>query len=138
MINSTLCLIHLSPVVCFGYIFSESLFLFLVPISIIVAFISIYFLMDKSKKNFAFKKNAFMNDIRQLKKHNESLAEELKFLTTKLVEGETRWSHWDEEKQLLIQEKESLEQQIKNMGKSESAEREEIIIEYYVNERSSG
>jgi len=135
MINSTLCLIHLFPVVCFGYFLSVNLFLYIVPIAIIVALIAIYFIMDNSKKNFAFKRNALINEIKQLKKHNENLAEELIALTTKLKDGETRWSKWAEEKQFLIQQNKSLEQQIKNMRKSESTEIEEIIIEYYVNDK---
>ena len=128
-------LIQLFPVVCSGYLLSVSLYLYIVPLAIVVALLAIYFLMDKSKKKFAFKREALKNEIRQLKKHNETLADELIFLTAKLKVGETQWSKWDEEKQLLIQKIEKLENQIEKLNKSEIAEKEDIIIEYYVNEK---
>jgi hypothetical protein len=94
--------------------------------------------MDNSKKNFAFKKEALMEEIRKLKKQNETQAEEINALTIKLADGEKQWNAWTIDKNLLIEENESLKLQIKNSLKIESDEKEDIIIEYYLNENSGG
>jgi uncharacterized protein (DUF3084 family) len=121
-----------------GYFFLENIFLIIVPVSIIGALLAIYFLMDNSKKNFAFKKEALMEEIRKLKKQNETQAEEINALTIKLADGEKQWNAWTIDKNLLIEENESLKLQIKNSLKIESDEKEDIIIEYYLNENSGG
>lgn len=138
MINSSLCFILHFPVICLGYFFLENIFLIIVPVSIIGALLAIYFLMDNSKKNFAFKKEALMEEIRKLKKQNETQAEEINALTIKLADGEKQWNAWTIDKNLLIEENESLKLQIKNSLKIESDEKEDIIIEYYLNENSGG
>jgi septal ring factor EnvC (AmiA/AmiB activator) len=137
MSNYTLDLFHLFPVICYGYLMSVSLFYILIPISIFGALIAIYFLVDKSKENFAFKCEALMKKINQLDDENKNLAEELTDLKTKLEVSEKQKEEWNREKQSLIQIIEELENQITKLKKSETAEKEDIIIEYYVNEKSS-
>jgi uncharacterized protein (DUF3084 family) len=136
MINSTLYLFLQLQVVCLGYAFSENIFILIVPVTILGTILLIYFLMDNSKKNFAFKEDALMREIRKLKLQCETQADELKALNIKLEEDETQYNVWKEEKTLLIEENESLKKQIKNSLKIESAEKDDIIIEYYLNEKS--
>lgn len=135
MINSTLGLIHLFPVMCFGYLLSVSVFLYIAPISIVVVLIAVYFIMDKYKKNFAFKKDALMKKITQLSEENKILSKELAGLKIILEESEKQKHEWDQEKQSLIHKIEELENQIVNLKMNEIAKKDDIIIEYYLNEK---
>ena len=132
MINSTWCFIQLLPVVCYGYILSVSLYLYLVPLAIVVALLAIYFLMDKSKRNFAFKSEAFEKKIHKLSTENKNLADELAELKKMLEENNTQKEKLDHEKQSMILKIKELEKQIEKLTKVEIAEKEDIIVEYYL------
>jgi peptidoglycan hydrolase CwlO-like protein len=106
-----------------------------VPFAIVVALLAIYFLMDKLKRSFAFKSEAFEKKIHKLSAENKNLAHELAELKTMLEENNKQKEKSDHEKQSMIQKIKELEKQIKKLTKIEIAEKEDIIIEYYLNEK---
>jgi len=135
MINSTLSLIYLFSVVFIGNVLAANLLYYLIPASIFLAIIAIYFIHDHTKKNFDFKQEKFLKEISDLQSHNEKLNEELIDLTKNLEIENAKWGNSEKEKQILIQEKEQLEETIQSLRKARQDEKDDIVIEYFLNDK---
>jgi len=114
---------------------AANLLYYLIPASIFLAIIAIYFIHDHTKKNFDFKQEKFLKEISDLQSHNEKLNEELIDLTKNLEIENAKWGNSEKEKQILIQEKEQLEETIQSLRKARQDEKDDIVIEYFLNDK---
>jgi len=118
-----------------GYIISGNLILLILFLLIAVVSIAIYSLLRNSKKSFSSQMDNLKKEIGDLKMKHENQTKELAGLNAKLDEGINRMRKLEQEKETLILEKKALEEQILQFGNHESKEKEDIIIEYYMNEK---
>lgn len=138
MINFTIFLINLFPIVCFGYFVVENLFLYLVILILVVAFGVLYFIADKYKKNFAFKRDALIMKINLLKKNNETISKELEDYTKEIADLQLKLKDIENERNSWIEEKKKLEEEIKDLKikTQDFNKKDDIVIEYYMNKKS--
>jgi septal ring factor EnvC (AmiA/AmiB activator) len=125
------------PVFCPGYLLSGNLYFILVPVSIIGALLVIYFIWNNSKKNFAFKEDALIREAEQLKRQRDLLAVELSAVKKQLETDENQRNALVAEKLALTEEIDTLKKQLLNSAKTEKTDKDEIVIEYYLNEKSA-
>jgi len=136
MINLTIILNSFFLVIC-SSLLSTANSLFLIVLLILVTALGVLYLRVVGyKAKLVFVEGDEKNRIRELKKMLGSKDIEINNLRSKLKMNETKWNDWDEEKDKLIRKIKNQERQIENYKVNEKITKDDLIIEYYMNNKS--
>lgn len=114
-----------------------SLYFYLVLLLIVLFLAGIYFIVNNYRKNMRYNIVALNSRINLLKEHNEGLLKEQKALFYELSEKKSRLIEIENELKEQIETNRLLEQENKSLrNKNHNSKRnEDIIVEYYINEK---
>lgn len=142
MINLSLLLNSLYPETQLEYVISGNTALIAALLFIAVVGLGSYLIMRNYRRNFVFEMKTFRENFDHEKMHWEHLRNELNILQAKLSDFEKEKISWGDEKQKLLKTISDLQEQIKSINAEADSGKDDIIIEYYMNqntvERSSG
>ncbi len=137
MTNYTFLLTSLFPAVCFEYVITGKLILFIGSVTIILALTGKYFLKGQYKENFAIQSDQLKHRIHYLEQEMEDQIQVKSDLQSKLDGVEKMRSDLEVQNKALILEIKDLNQQILKYKENGRAEKKDIVIEYYLNKKSS-
>ena len=136
MISYTFLLSSLFPVVCFEYVITGNLILFIASITIVLAFVGKYFLKAQYKENFTIQSDQLKHRIHSLEHDVEDQVQVASEIQSKLEGVEKLRSELEQENKKLILEIKDLNEQILKYKEDRRTEKKEIVIEYYLNKNS--
>lgn len=137
MINYTFLLSSLLPVVCFEYVKTGNLIIFIASVIIVLALVVKYFLKAQYKENFAIQSDQLKHRINYLEQEMVDQIQVASDIQSKLEGVEKLRSELEQEKKILIQEKKDLKEQILKYKENGRTEKKDIVIEYYLNKKST-
>ncbi len=137
MINYTFLLSSLLPVVCFEYVKTGNLIIFIASVTIVLALVVKYFLKAQYKENFAIQSDQLKHRIHYLEQEMVDQIQVASDIQSKLEGVEKLRSELEQEKKILIQEKKDLNEQILKYKENGRTEKKDIVIEYYLNKKST-
>ena len=137
MINYTFLLSSLLPVVCFEYVKTGNLIIFIASVTIVLALVVKYFLKAQYKENFAIQSDQLKHRINYLEQEMVDQIQVASDIQSKLEGVEKLRSELEQEKKILIQEKKDLNEQILKYKENGRTEKKDIVIEYYLNKKST-
>lgn len=137
MINYTFLLSSLLPAVCFEYVKTGNLIIFIASVTIVLALVVKYFLKAQYKENFAIQSDQLKHRIHYLEQEMEDQIQVASDIQSKLEGVEKLRSELEQEKKILIQEKKDLNEQILKYKENGRTEKKDIVIEYYLNKKST-
>lgn len=103
---------------------------------LILMLAGVFFIVANYKKNFDLKRQELFMQISYLKSQDENLKKDFANLKEKLERDEKIWRRWEEEKNKLNQEIEKLKQQLQNLQIKLNVKKDDVIIEYYMNDKT--
>ncbi|MEI8113475.1 MAG: hypothetical protein WCI54_07595 [Bacteroidia bacterium] len=136
MTNYTFLLTNLFPVICFEYVITGKLILFIASITIVLAFVGKYFLKAQYKENFAIQSNQLKHRIHSLEHDMEDQKKVTSDIQSKLDGVEKMRSDFEVQNKILILEIKDLSEQILKYKEAGRTEKKDIVIEYYLNKKS--
>jgi len=118
---------------------SGNLFLFTVLLLIVIFLATTYFIAAYYKKKFAIINDTLIERLKLIKEHNATLTKEQKAFTKELSVAQSKFIEVENELKKCIEEKKKADQEITVLKDSiqNTNKNEDIIIEYYMNEKSS-
>ena len=137
MINYTFLLSSLLPVVCFEYVKTGNLIIFIASVTIVLALVVKYFLKAQYKENFAIQSDQLKHRINYLEQEMVDQIQVASDIQSKLEGVEKLRSELEQEKKILIQEKKDLNEQILKYKENGRTEKKDIVIEYYLDKKST-
>ena len=136
MINLTIILNSFFLVICSSLLSTANSLFLIVLLILVTALVVLYLRVVRYKDKLVFVEGDEKNRIRELKKMLGSKDLEINNLRSKLKMNETKWNDWDEEKDKLIRKIKNQERQIENYKVNEKITKDDLIIEYYMNNKS--
>jgi hypothetical protein len=137
MISYTFLLSSLFPVVCFEYVKTGTLIIFIASVTIVLALVMKYFLKAQYKENFAIQSDQLKHQIRYLEHDMEDQVKVTSDIQSKLDGVEKLRSDLEVQNKILILEIKDLNEQILKYKEDGRTEKKDIVIEYYLNKNSS-
>jgi len=137
MISYTFLLSSLFPVVCFEYVKTGTLIIFIASVTIVLALVMKYFLKAQYKENFAIQSDQLKHQIRYLEHDMEDQVKVTSDIQSKLDGVEKLRSDLEVQNKILILEIKDLNEQILKYKEDGCTEKKDIVIEYYLNKNSS-
>jgi peptidoglycan hydrolase CwlO-like protein len=113
----------------------NSLLFFLLFI-LVVALVILYLLLVKYKNKSVFQEDDRENKIRDLQEMLISKDKEIFHLESKLKKSEAKWENLEKENEKLNRKNKNLEGQIKKSEMNVTTAKEDLIIQYYMNNKS--
>ena len=136
MINLTIILNSFFLVICSSLLSTANSLFLIVLLILVTALVVLYLRVVRYKDKLVFVEGDEKNRIRELKKMLGSKDLEINNIRSKLKMNETKWNDWDEEKDKLIRKIKNQERQIENYKVNEKITKDDLIIEYYMNNKS--
>ena len=136
MTNYIFLLTSLFPVVCFEYVITGKLILFIGSVTIILALTGKYFLKAQYKENFAIQSDQLKHRIHSLEHDVEDQVQVASDIQSKLDGVEKMRSDLEAQNKALILEIKELNEQILKYKEDRRTEKKDIVIEYYLNKNS--
>jgi peptidoglycan hydrolase CwlO-like protein len=115
----------------------EGVFILFALVLLAIILVGIYLIITHYKKDSDFKWHDLTARINSLKLQKDNLAAELVNLKEKVEKDEKKWSEWKAEKEKLIQEIEDLKKQMLEITKKKDDTKNDVIIEYYMNDNDT-
>lgn len=95
-----------------------------------------FLIVNRNKKKWAFKKHDLVQQIKKLKEEKGDLEKEVADLNEKLKLLEDKEIEWEKEREDRSGRIKELEDRIKQLSKKEEPGKKDVIIEYYMNDKT--
>jgi len=95
-----------------------------------------FLIVNRNRKKWAFEKHDLVQQINKLENEKGVLETKVADLQQKLKLFENKEIEWEKEREKLLQRIKELEDKIKQLSKKEEPGKKDVIIEYYMNDKT--